>query len=399
MKISTDMPPPASVSDELNPSRILVVDDDEHNLRLFREILLRQHYRVDDAESGEMALKKIVLNHYDLVISDLHMYQVDGLDVLNAAKCKDAFTQVLILTGFGTITSAVEAMKKGAYEYLSKPIDQDALVIKVNNALEHRRMLMLVEEQQQRISEYHNALESDLKLARCVHESLIPKNYENPYCEVVIEYLPLMGIGGDFVDIYDDHNGKLYLTTLDITGHGITAALMVNRICSEIRKLVREHFLPREILYHLNQFFYTSFVNTGLFLTIMSIMIDYKQKMLIHAGSAHPAGLFYSAKSKSMQKLIPRNIIIGFESVPLSQFTQEHYELNPGDRIFMYTDGLVEVENKDQHFFGTYGLKKCLEQNMHQSNVSLAKSIITAVREFGYGELQDDVLLIVAQLK
>ena len=379
--------------------RILVVDDDESNLKLFREILLRKSYYVDDAASGEIALEKIAVNRYDLVVTDLHMYRVDGLDVLEAAKRKDGFCEVLILTGFGTVTSAVDAMKQGAYEYLPKPIDHEAFLVKVNNALEHRRMLMLVEEQQKKIDEVHQLIDRDLKLAKRVHQSLIPDGYENERCVVSVEYLPLLDIGGDFVDIYDNHQGQLYLSTIDVTGHGITAALMVNRLCSEIQKLVRDNYSPREMLYHLNQFFYNSFAQTGLFLSIMSVMIDYQTGVLVHAGSAHPAGLYYDSQMKSLKRLIPQNIIIGFDAVPLAQFSQQTIEMHSGDGVVMFTDGLVEVENKDQIAFGTQGLKNCLQQVIHRSVSDVTHSIIDEIRAFGGEDRQDDVLLVIARLK
>jgi phosphoserine phosphatase RsbU/P len=384
---------------ELKQPHILVVDDDEHNLKFFREILRKKSYDVDAAASGEVALKKIEMNQYDLIVSDLNMYQVDGLDVLGAAKLKDPSTQVLILTGYGSVSTAVEAMKQGAYEYLSKPIDPEAFTIKVKNALQHRRMIRLVEEQQTKLNEYHKSLERDLKLAQQVHESLIPKGFENKHCVISVEYLPMMDIGGDFVDIFDDKNGHLYITTIDITGHGITAALMVNRLCSEIRKFVREAFPPNEILYQINRFFYDSFAQTGLFLTIMSVMIDYNHQQLFHAGSAHPAGLLYSFKLKSFKRLIPQNMIIGFDPLTVDQFTQQSYEINPGDRIIMFTDGLVEAENHEHESFGSSYFKDCLKQHMKKSVAVMTNSLIADILNFTSRELQDDVLLIVTEIK
>ena len=269
--------------------RILVVDDDGYNRKLFVQILKLKKYHVDEAQSGEAAIQKITDENYDIVVTDLHMYEISGLDVLDAAKRKDKYTQVLILTGFGSVPTAVKAMQEGAYEYLSKPINHDAFLVRINKALERRRMEILVEEQQKKIDEFHLMIENDLNLAERVQNSLIPSCIKNDHIALGVEYLPMIGIGGDFADVYDDHNGHFYLTLIDVTGHGIAAALLVNRVCSEISKLVREGMDPFALLYELNTFFYDSFAQTGLFLTIQSIKIDYFNRKLIHAGSAHPA--------------------------------------------------------------------------------------------------------------
>ena len=323
--------------------RILVVDDDGYNRKLFVQILKLKKYHVDEAPSGETAIQKIEAESYDIVVTDLHMYEVGGLDVLDAAKRKDKYTQVLILTGFGSIPTAVKAMQDGAYEYLSKPINHDAFLVRIGKALERRRMEMLVEEQQKKIDEFHMMIENDLNLAERVQNSLIPPNIKNEHIVLGVEYLPMIGIGGDFADVYDDHNGHFYITIIDVTGHGIAAALLVNRVCSEISKLVREGLDPYELLYELNSFFYDSFEQTGLFLTIQSIKIDYYNRKIYHAGSAHPAALLFSSSSTEFTRLESQNSIIGFARSEKDGFIQESRVYNENDSLVLYTDGIIET--------------------------------------------------------
>ncbi len=379
--------------------KILVVDDDGYNRKLFVQILKLKDYHVDDAASGENALQKIAAENYDIVVTDLHMYDVGGLDVLDAAKQKDKYTQVLILTGFGSIPTAVKAMQEGAYEYLSKPINHEAFLVRINKALERRRMEMLVEEQQKKIDEFHLMLEKDLNLAERVQNSLIPQNINNEHITLGVEYLPMIGIGGDFADVYDDHNGHFYMTIIDVTGHGIAAALLVNRVCSEISKLVRDGLDPYELLFELNTFFYDSFAQTGLFLTIQSIKVDYNQKIIYHSGSAHPAALLYSSQQSDFIRMESQNPIIGFARSAKDRFIQESRPYNKNDRIILYTDGIIETENKSEIPFGLEGLRKSLSAHINKPVKTAAHSIIKTVKSFGHGDLRDDILLIIAQLK
>ncbi len=380
-----------------NKTNILVVDDDASNRKFFMEILKKNKYLVDEAASGEIALKCISENNYDLVISDLHMYQIGGLDVLDAAKSRDEHTQVLILTGFGSIPTAVKAMKNGAFEYLTKPIDKEAFITKVHNALERRRLQILLETQQEKIQEYHKAIERDLNLAKKVQDSLVPQYMDNGELAVGIEYLPMIGLGGDFADIYDNQKGNVFLTIIDVTGHGITAALMVNRLCSEIGKLVREELDPRQVLYELNHFFCDSFKSTGMFVTMMSVKIDLDLGVLIYSGSAHPAGLLYQQQEKKLLKLQSQNAIIGFEESGLQSFKQGTVRFQKDDKIVLYTDGIIESENAQNKPFGLAGLRDTLSRNIHEPVALAAKSIIKDVLKFSQRDLRDDVLLLIAQ--
>jgi len=121
--------------------RILVVDDDPLMLDFLKEALLRQGYNVDTAEDGEEALRKVEEKGYDLVITDVRMPGVDGMTVLESVKRDFADTEVVVITAYGTIRNAVEAMKMGAYDYLTKPFSVDEVEVVVNRALERKRLI------------------------------------------------------------------------------------------------------------------------------------------------------------------------------------------------------------------------------------------------------------------
>jgi len=121
--------------------RILVVDDDPLMLDFLKEALLRQGYKVDTAEDGEEALRKVEEKGYDLVITDVRMPGVDGMTVLESVKRDFADTEVVVITAYGTIRNAVEAMKMGAYDYLTKPFSVEEVEVVVQRALERKRLI------------------------------------------------------------------------------------------------------------------------------------------------------------------------------------------------------------------------------------------------------------------
>jgi DNA-binding NtrC family response regulator len=121
--------------------KILLVDDDPSSIDLISEILQKTGLEVVVAKDGEDALNKFSVNSFELILTDLMMPKMDGLALLKEIKKKEKDAVVLIITGFGTIESAVSAIKTGAYDYISKPIKVDELELVINRALEKRRLI------------------------------------------------------------------------------------------------------------------------------------------------------------------------------------------------------------------------------------------------------------------
>ncbi|HNY56411.1 MAG TPA: sigma-54 dependent transcriptional regulator, partial [Chitinophagales bacterium] len=116
--------------------KILIVDDEKAIRRTLKEILEYEKYDIEEAEDGEIGLEKIEKNSYDVVILDIKMPKKDGLEVLTEMQQKGIDTPVIVLSGHGNIETAVEAVKKGAFDYIPKPPDLNRLLITVRNAMD-----------------------------------------------------------------------------------------------------------------------------------------------------------------------------------------------------------------------------------------------------------------------
>jgi DNA-binding NtrC family response regulator len=135
---------------------ILVVEDEEWARKFLRELLEKESYRVDDAADGAQAIKKMGEGLYDLVITDLKMEGYDGIDVLKAAKSHSYDPEVLLVTAYGTVESAIEAIKLGAFDYLTKPLDSNRLIVTVGQALDKRRLKGEVENLRSQVGERYS---------------------------------------------------------------------------------------------------------------------------------------------------------------------------------------------------------------------------------------------------
>jgi ATP-dependent Lon protease len=115
--------------------KILVVDDEQMTRRNLEHVFKKEGYQVDTAENGIEALDLLKKSPYDVIVTDLKMEKVDGLDVLQHAKALDPTTEVIIITGYATVTTAIEAMKKGSYHFLAKPLKLNEIRETIQKAL------------------------------------------------------------------------------------------------------------------------------------------------------------------------------------------------------------------------------------------------------------------------
>jgi two-component system nitrogen regulation response regulator NtrX len=120
---------------------ILIADDEKAIRKTLREILEYENYKVDEAEDGQKAYDMAKDAEYDLILCDIKMPKMDGLEVLDKLKKEGNEAQIIMISGHGTVETAVDAVKKGAYDFISKPPDLNRLLITVRNALDKQNLV------------------------------------------------------------------------------------------------------------------------------------------------------------------------------------------------------------------------------------------------------------------
>jgi len=138
-------------------ARILIIDDEKSIRRALREILEYEKYEVEEAEDGPSGLEKIRNQNYDLVFCDIKMPKMDGLEVL--AKCQDEELEspIVMISGHGNIDTAVESIKKGAYDFIQKPLDLNRILVTVRNAMDKSILMNETKVLKQKISKVKSA--------------------------------------------------------------------------------------------------------------------------------------------------------------------------------------------------------------------------------------------------
>lgn len=118
-------------------NRILLVDDDEVTQTLLKEVLEKEGYDVQLASTGEEAIEFLHNTYYPIIISDIRMIEIDGMAVLRAVRKKSVNSAVILMTGFGSMEGAIEAIQEGAFDYISKPFQMNEFKIVVGRAMKH----------------------------------------------------------------------------------------------------------------------------------------------------------------------------------------------------------------------------------------------------------------------
>lgn len=132
--------------------KILVIDDERPIRSTLKEILEFENFKVDTAEDGKQGLEMILANKYDLILSDIKMPKMDGMEVLDALIEKGIETPVVMISGHGNVETAVEAIKKGAYDFIQKPLDLNRTLVTLRNALDRKEIVKEVKKLKRKVS-------------------------------------------------------------------------------------------------------------------------------------------------------------------------------------------------------------------------------------------------------
>jgi two-component system response regulator AtoC len=122
------------------PKRILIIDDEENFRHMLSVILKKENYDVETASNGEEGLKKITLSPFDQILCDIRMPKMDGMEFLREVQKMEVDATVIMMSAYGTIDTAIEAMKLGAYDYISKPFKPDEIILTLKKAEERERL-------------------------------------------------------------------------------------------------------------------------------------------------------------------------------------------------------------------------------------------------------------------
>jgi serine phosphatase RsbU (regulator of sigma subunit) len=378
---------------------ILSIDDEP----LVRESLVAfledSGYQMLEAENGEQGLQIIHERKPDLVICDLHMPVMGGLDVLEQLRKEALDIPFIVVSGAGVIGDAVHALQLGAWDYLLKPIvDMATLEHAVFRSLERKQLLNDNENYRAELQESLNILKADQEAGRCMQQQLLPapeKNISGYHFSHHV--LPSLYLSGDFVDYFriDEKHVGFYMA--DVSGHGASSAFVTVLCKSFIDGLVMQYqqqhnqdiIDPEKVFISLNAHLIKA--KLGKHVTLFYGVIDLSQSQLHYCSSGLlPPPLLVD--EKGAHYLAHKGMALGL--VPGQTWSAQSAPFNAGTQLILLSDGILEIlpqNNIDekQNYLADFFAR--------QKNISITQALQQLIPESMHTIPDDITLLMVSK--
>jgi len=263
---------------------------------------------------------------------------------------------------------------------------------------EVEQLRLRVAKLQRELRSHRADLQRRLELAATVHRSLLPSPVHDSRVSVDLRYSPIEQVGGDYCQVRFSDRDTLFITICDVTGHGIGPALLATRASSEVRYGILYGRDPCAIVRSLNTFICDHFDETHLYLSFVAAQLDLSSRRLTWCGAGHPSPLLIRRNRPVIEPLTSQNMLIGVRKDLLEDPIQETVQLEPGDRLVFYTDGVTETDVSDGRQLGIDGLAEMAADAMSVDLFAMADHILERIEADQQGPTLDDKTLIVAEV-
>src|SRR6266568_3579565 len=241
-------------------------------------------------------------------------------------------------------------------------------------------------------------IEEDLRLAARVQNSLAPRPLVWDTMSVDAFYDPVHSIGGDFALVNSPDQDHLSLLVCDVSGHGIGSALVANRIYSETTAHLRSGMPFLDMFGELNRFLIEDIAGSGMFVTLAAARIDARRRSMVFAGAGHPPAML-ARYGQTPLLLESRSMILGALPDAVDATANLEVQLQPDDRIVLYTDGITEVFNSRGEMLGIEGVREIVRQTSSLPPHEMKQGILDGVAAWREGPATDDVSLMLVHVR
>ncbi len=244
------------------------------------------------------------------------------------------------------------------------------------------------------IEEKNRQIEDELELARRVHKTLIPDSIQTDQVDIAVSYVPMGYVGGDYAKFKFLDKHRLVFFISDVTGHGMPAALLVNRVHAEFERLAQPDVQPADLLKELNRFISKDFEGTHMYLSAFCGLLDFKTMKFVYSNYGHPNQYIYHGRDATVKKLGSQTTFVGISMEGDEGRHEAELSFERGDRILLFTDGVIETVNAQNEFFGETKLINFLKQNHAVSHEELNDRLIEELNRFKEGNFKDDIFIL-----
>jgi sigma-B regulation protein RsbU (phosphoserine phosphatase) len=277
------------------------------------------------------------------------------------------------------------------------PDGREFSVITFTDISEQKRAENELREANKQLETRQREIEAELVLASRVQQSLAPKNLHWGGISVEAYYQPVRTIGGDFGLVIPDGEDYLNLMVCDVSGHGVSSALVANRIYTETMSQLGQSIGLAPMLRHLNHFVIHDIGSSVFFFTLAAARINRSARSLEFIGAGHPPGIVIRHGQPPIL-LESRSLVLGFlEDAVIGEATIE-IPIQTGDRLMLYTDGLTDNFNSQNEMLGVDGLAEIVYETSMLALPEMKQRILDRVTQYREGPATDDISLVLLEV-
>jgi sigma-B regulation protein RsbU (phosphoserine phosphatase) len=382
-------------------ARILVVDD-EPDLSLLIQQRFRKQIKEDKfqflfARDGVEALETLKGDEsVDIVLTDINMPRMDGLTLLSQINDTFPMLKSVIVSAYGDMKNIRTALNRGAFDFITKPIDFEDLEITINKTLKEVNQLRQALQDRDRIV----LMDRELEIARNIQQSMLPNHFP---ADPKLGYLvaarmnPAREVGGDFYDFYPLDNETIAITIGDVSGKGVPAALFMGVSRTLLKTIAPGVSSPGDCITRVNNLLQKE-STASVFVTLIYAVLNIKNGELMYTSGGHNP--FYLVGADGSVRKPKPNSGIPVSFIPDFQYETTILQLQPGETIFLYTDGVTEAMDADENEYSEERLEKCLAGVRPNSPSNLINNVFDDIHRFTGGNAQsDDITVIAVQYK
>ena len=402
-----------SSADILN-AKILVVDDNETNVRLIQGMLrvagyTSVHSTTDPNEVCELHRK----NRYGVILLDLQMPGMDGFQVMEGLKeiGADGYLPVLVITA--QPEHKLRALEAGAKDFVSKPFDLAELRARVHNILEVRLLHLETKNYSKALEETVRELEAsrevirlktleerkkseqELALAQETQESLLPRflpQFENFRLHAFNN--PTRYVGGDFYDFLQLSSGEWMGVLADVSGKGMSAALLSSMVLGALSMEFRSRTQPQEVLNRVNRLLCEKSLSFQFVTLFLFLLRPDGVGQFISAG--HNTAYLFRSATRKIEELVSDAYFLGM--FDFASYQSRTLHLDKGDILVVYSDGLTDAKNPHEEMFGEARLQEIIQRESPSGSRAVEQRFLKAIEDFTQGMPQtDDITFVVVE--
>ncbi len=360
-------------------------------------LLKKEGFTPDVVTSPRGVVDAIRIHTYDILLLDLNYNGAttsggEGLELLAQIQAIDNCLPVVVMSAWGSIELVVESMQGGGRDFVQKPWDNDKLLGTLRRHVDDGRTLR----ERRRHEKANESLMQEITEARDIQRRLLPVEMPSiAGCDIQATWQPAQDVGGDYYDAIKLRGKRVALCIADVSGKGLPAALLMSNTQAAVRAFAHNSDSAAEMCTRLNRSVAEN-VTFGKFITLFYAVLDIERQKLRYTNAGHIPPVLIR-RDGSILRPDCGGLVLGIFHD--SEYQEAEISFNEGDRLVLFTDGIIEAADKSNDEFGVDRLIALLMMNRNDPAAKLQAEIFRSVSEFTDRGFQDDATLMIVSME